>query len=116
MEVEAQDKLPIPVNVPERKDVIPGIGSKEIGIIGIASGIDIIFIFFIYGLTSSLPAAMLLGIVMIAIVITLIKRDRFDENFIDKILIIYKFYISQKKYYYEFYDMYACELKVEEKK
>lgn len=108
------EKLPVPVNVPERKDMLPGIGSKEIGIIGLASVIDIIFIFFIYGITSSLPAAMLLGIVMIAIVITLIKRDRFDENFIDKILIIYKFHISQKKYYYEFYDMYAHESKSEE--
>ncbi len=108
-------KLPVPVNVPERKDLIQGIGSREIGIIGIASIIDIIFIFFIYGLTNSLPTAMLLGVVMIATVVTFIRRDKFDENFIDKIMIIYKFHVSQKKYYYKYYDMYACELNMEEK-
>lgn len=107
--MEDKDKLPIPVNVPEQKDFLPGIGSKEIGVIAISSMIDIAFIFIVYGMSGSLITSILVGAVIIALVIMAVKRDHFNECVIDKVKIIYQFSEKQKKYLYNFYDMYKCE-------
>lgn len=106
--MDEKEKLPIPVNIPEQRDLLPGIGGKELGIIGIAAAIDIGLILFINGISGSIVTAILVGAALITTVIMAIKRDRFNESIIDKILIIYRFSGVQKKFMYEFYDMYHC--------
>ena len=106
--MDEKDKLPIPVNVPEQKDLLPGIGGKELGIIGIAGVIDIGLILVINGVSGSLVTAILIGTILIALVVMAIKRDRYNESVIDKFFIMYRFSETQKKYMYEFYDMYEC--------
>ena len=107
--MKEKDKLPIPVNVPEQKDVFPGIGTKEIGIIAITAFLDILLILFINALSGSLIIAIFVGFGVIALVIMAIRRDRFNESVIDKTRIVFQFSDKQKKYLYKFYDMYKCE-------
>lgn len=107
--MEEKEKLPIPVNVPEQKDFLPGIGSKELGIIAVLSMIDIVLIFIIHGVSGSLITSILIGAIIIALVVMVVKRDRFNECVIDKVKIVFQFSEKQKKYVYSFYDMYRCE-------
>lgn len=108
--MEEKESLPIPVNVPEQKDFLPGIGTKEIGIIAITSFFDIVLILIINGVSGSLITAIFIGIAIIAVVVMAIKRDRFNESVIDKARIVYQFSEKQKNYLYNFYDTYKCDV------
>lgn len=100
-----KEKLPIPVNVVESKDLISGFGSKELSITGVAAIIDLILIIILSSFFGNL-VAILIGAMIISTVVLAIKRDKYDESIVDKFRIAYTFSKEQKQYQYQYFNMY----------
>lgn len=100
-------ELYIPVNVPERNDFFDGFGTKELIATALALVVGIIFAVVIYLNFNSLLSAFLLLGTIVATTILLVKRDRIDESFIDKINFVRIYNKQQKRYEYQYYDFYT---------
>lgn len=94
--------LYIPVNVLERKDVIEGFGTYEMGIIGIVLTFSIIIFFVLYFITSDVLIPFMIFAFILGLTIMIMRKDQFNENFIDKLRFVKKYIQSQKKYYYKY--------------
>lgn len=102
-------ELYIPVNVPESEDFISGFGAKELSITAITFFISIVAAIVTYVTTESVFKAVFIAAVLLSVVIIAIKRDKYDESIIDKIKLVIKYKKSQKKYVYDFYNIYESE-------
>lgn len=102
-------ELYIPVNVPESEDFISGFGNKELAITTITFFVAIVLAIITYVSTDSVFKAVFIAAVLLAVVIIAIKRDKYDESIIDKIKLVNKYRKSQKKFVYEFYNIYEVE-------
>lgn len=108
-----EKELYIPVPIPDSDDYISGIGQWEVGVIVIA-----FFITLAIGIFLSIAKNTILGVsvgaFIITTVITVIRRDVHNENFIKKVQIFMKFNKSQKRYHYVFKNEFRVEFEDEE--
>ena len=100
-------ELYIPVNVPERNDFFEGFGGRELVITAISLVIGAIGAVLIYLNFNSLLFAFLFLGTVVAVTILLVKRDRIDESFVDKINFVNIYNKQQKRYEYQYYDFYT---------
>ena len=100
-----QKELYFPVNVIDRNDFISGFGGKEmiITLIALATAVATIVICFLS--TGNMFLSIFAGIVIIAVTIFLIRRDKYDESVIDKVRYIIRYARSQKKFVYDYYNI-----------
>ena len=95
-------KLYIPVNVLETKDIIPGIGGKELAAIGITTAVGVIISIIVYAVNNNmLTCLMIIAFAGMAAFIA-VRRDNHNENMIYKILQIYRYSNAQKRFEYEY--------------
>lgn len=104
-------ELYIPVNVPDRNELIPGFGVKEIVccLVVLAIGIITAIIMCISG--TGILWALGVAIVMLVLAITIFRKNQYGENLIDKTQYVIKFSKSQKKYQYKYHNIYEGEVK-----
>lgn len=100
-------ELYIPVNIPERNDFFAGYGIKELIATAIALVIGAILAVMIYLLSGSLFFAFGELGTLVGFTILLVKRDRIDESFIDKLNFVRIYRKQQKRYEYAYYDFYS---------
>lgn len=101
-----QKELYFPVNVIDRNDFITGFGPKELLITVISFSVSVVVIIISYFLVRNVFLSLFIGIMILAVTIILIRRDRFDESVIDKVRYIVQYYRSQKKFIYDYYNIY----------
>jgi len=108
-----EKELYIPVPIPDSDDYISGIGQNEVGIITIVFIISVVI-----GICLSISKNTILGVsigtFIITTVITVIRRDTHNENFIKKVQIFMKFNKSQKRFHYVFKNEFRVEDEEEE--
>lgn len=102
-------ELYIPVNTPDSDDYISGIGRKEVTIIFISLLFSVFIGIGIISITSNMINAVLTGAIIISSTIVIFKRDIYNENLIKKILILYSYHKSPKKYVYTYFNIYEME-------
>lgn len=108
-----EKELYIPVPITDSDDYISGIGQWEVGVIVIA-----FFIILAIGIFLSIANNTILGVsvgaFLLTTVITVIRRDIHNENFIKKIQIFLKFKKAQKRFHYVFNNEFRVEFEDEE--
>lgn len=101
-----QKELYFPANVIDRNDFISGFGGKELMATLIAFGTAIAAIVICFLSTGNMFLSVFVGIVIVAVTIILVRRDKFDESVIDKVRYIILYYRSQKRFVYDYYNIY----------
>lgn len=96
--------LYIPQPTPDNDDVITGFGIKELTIIGIGIVTGIILAVMLYKAAGDIVTAILVPFAGVALLIVCIRRDQYSESLIDKLMFVWKYYKSQKRFMYEYYD------------
>lgn len=101
---ENSNPLKIPENASDRDDFIQGFGKSEAAamLFSILGTIIAVCVFVNIGL--SIQVGILMAFSMLAVTFTVIKRDRINENMIDKIRIMLRYYKSPKVYLYHHFD------------
>lgn len=99
--------LYIPVNVRRRKEIVDGIGKEELVKIGILTGIGFVigimlFLIYNYNFTFVVITPTTLG----AGGVMFLKKDFTNRSTIDKLKDLYIFSKSQKRYDYEYINIY----------
>lgn len=109
MENDGKKKLYIPTNALDNEDIIAGFGIKEARITAIVFVMCIVgAIFFIRSNEDYMLMALLTCGGIIAMVLSFIWRDQFDESLVEKLRQIYFYnFRLQKKYEYVYYDWLA---------
>lgn len=102
-------KLPIPANVTDSYEVIPGIGSTELKMIGTAVA---------FGVAAGIISYVIWHVLVLSIIIVLIfpyvgylfsVRNANNESLLDRLRYIRNYRKSQKLYLYEYKDEYYIE-------
>ena len=104
---EGKKELYIPLNVVESQDVISGIAGKEIGYIGGALMAGVILAVLIFSFSGSMVLAVLIGGTIVALTVMLVRRDKFNESMLDKFRFIKIYLKAQKKYEYQYHNIYG---------
>lgn len=97
-----KNKLYIPVNVVESKDIISGIGGEELAIIGVAGVVGVIAGIIMYAATANMIYCIISVAFIIAAVFIMVRRDNHNESIVDKLMHIYKYKRAQKRFEYEY--------------
>ena len=97
-----KDKLYIPVNVLETRDLVPGIGGKELTEIGIAAIVGVIISLVVYAMRADMIVCILIVIFTTVTTFIAVRRDNHNENMVDKLVQIYKYAAAQKRFEYEY--------------
>lgn len=97
-----KNKLYIPVNVVESKDIISGIGGKELAALGAAGAVGVIAGIVIYAITANMIYCIISVAFIIATVFIAVRRDNHNESIIDKLMHIYRYSRAQKRFEYEY--------------
>ncbi len=115
MEEKREERLYIPTNALDRDDYISGFGKKELEIAAAAFALCIVAVIFVvradeqYMFVSIMAASGVL-----AVVISLIWRDSYDESLIEKVRQVIVCKREEKKYEYKYYDWILDYVEVEE--
>ena len=98
-------ELKIPEKVSDHQYVIQGIGKQEmtILIIQFLGAIGLLLICAIFG---NITIGLFIGAAIVIIMFFLLIRDNANENLIDKVRIMMNYSKMQKKYYYEYFNVY----------
>lgn len=104
LEENSRNELYIPVNVPDRQDLIQGFGMKEIAVTAVSALVGLLIIILTYQITGNMAEAILAGASPVVVVMLAVWRDQFDESVIDKLKNILAYYQSQKRYGYFYMD------------
>ncbi len=104
---EGKKELYIPLNVVESQDVIIGIAGKEIGYIGCALIAGVILAVLTFSFSGSMVLAVLIGGTIVALTVMLVRRDKFNESMLDKFRFIKIYLKAQKKYEYQYHNIYG---------
>jgi len=99
--MEKKKPLYIPIKTLDSEDYVSGIGRLEVAILGLATGIAIMIGIIIAILVNSL-VAICVGVLLIASVFLVVRRDSINENLIRKIKIIMQDNQGQKRYLYSY--------------
>ncbi|MEG0962412.1 MAG: hypothetical protein RSF88_06100 [Lachnospiraceae bacterium] len=111
---ENKNKLPIPVNAPDRNDYVQGFGNKELTVTaGVALLAIIYFICMMVRSTDNIFKVFFMALGSILFTVALIVRDRYNETIIDKIRVIIQYQMVQKKYKYNYRNLYETEVEDE---
>lgn len=97
-----KNKLYIPVNVVESKDIISGIGGKELAVLGAAGAVGVIAGIVIYAITANMIYCIISVAFIIATVFIAVRRDNHNESIVDKLMHIYRYSRAQKRFEYEY--------------
>lgn len=108
-----EKELYIPVPIPDSDDYISGIGQWEVGVITIALFITIVIGIFL-SVSINTIVGVSVGAFIISIVVTVIRRDAYNENFVKKVQIFLKFKKAQKRFQYVFKNEFRVESEDEE--
>ena len=103
MAVDMENKkleLKIPEKVSDHQYVIQGIGKHEMTILVIQLLLLICAIF------GNITIGLFIGAAIVIITFFLLIRDNANENLIDKVRIMMNYSKMQKKYYYEYFNVY----------
>lgn len=100
------EKLYMPVNVPDSEDYVAGIGNKELAIIGICLAVAVVMAIIIYTASGDEVVALAAAGIFIALVILCVRRDPFNESLINKLKIVIAYYRAQKQYVYSYFNVY----------
>ena len=103
--------LYIPVNVPDRNELIPGFGTMELTVCGIAVGIAIITAIVMYVSGVNVLYAVGTAAVIITMAILIFRKDKYGENLLFKTQYVIAFHKSQKKYQYQYHNIYEGSIK-----
>lgn len=98
--MEERKKLYIPVNVIETRDIIAGIGARELSAIGGVSAVGIVIGVIINGITGNIVLCMITIAVIAVMTFTAVRRDNHNESLVDKIMQVYHYMQAQKQYEY----------------
>lgn len=105
-EKKTDEKLYMPVNVPDSEDYVAGIGKKELTIIGICLAVAVVMAIIIYTAVGDEVVALIAAGIFIALVILCVRRDPFNESLIDKLKIVIAYHRAQKQYVYSYFNVY----------
>ena len=95
-------ELKIPEKVSDHQYVIQGIGKHEM-VIQFLAAIGLLLICAIFG---NITIGLFIGAAIVIITFFLLIRDNANENLIDKVHIMMNYSKMQKKYYYEYFNVY----------
>lgn len=99
-------ELYIPGHTPDADDYIAGIGKFEGIVIGLSGIISLITAIINYAVTENVILSVVFAAIILALTITMVRRDKYNENLINKLMIVKHFYRSPKRYYYKFHNFY----------
>ena len=99
-------ELYIPVNVPDRNEVLPGFGAAELIACAVAFGIGVITAILIFVISQDILKALGTAIVILAAAVVLFRKNQYGENIIIKSKYVIAFHKTQKKYYYKYHNIY----------
>lgn len=108
-----EKELYIPVPIPDSDDYISGIGQREVALIAMAS-LSATAIGVLLSVLENTIVGVGTGAFIISMVITLVRRDAYNENFIKKVQVFHKYLKAQKKFIYFFKNDFNTEFKDEE--
>lgn len=106
---ENSNPLKIPENASDRDDFIQGFGKNEAAAMLFSILGTIIVVCVCVNIGLSIQVGILMAFSMLAVTFTVIKRDRINENMIDKIRIMFCYYKSSKIYLYHHFDDFMKE-------
>lgn len=98
--------LYVPVHVPDRNELIPGFGTVELTICGAAVAVAAIVAIVMYIAGINIIYSVGAAICIITFVILIFRKDRYGENLIFKTQYVMRFRTSQKKYLYQYHNIY----------
>ena len=115
MKEKERDRLFIPVNVRKRKEYVDGFGKDELikSLIATAFGVVLGIVLFLRNNYQPLYIA-LVPVVVFAISVIFLRKDKTNTNALDSICEMYEFSKSQKKYEYEYVNIYEKEVEKKE--
>ncbi len=99
-------ELYIPVNVPDRNEVIPGFGAAELIACAVAFGAGFITAILIFVISQDVLKALGTAIVILAVAVVLFRKNQYGENIIIKSKYVIAFHKTQKRYLYQYYNNY----------
>ena len=97
--------LKIPEKVSDHQYVIQGIGKQEMTIL-IIQFLGAIGLIIVCAIAGNITVGLCIGAVIVIITFFLLIRDNANENLIDKVRIMMNYSKMQKKYYYEYFNVY----------
>lgn len=100
--MDDKEKLYIPVNVLETRDLVPGIGGRELVEIGIAAVVGVIVSLMVYAINADMIVCILITAFAATATFIAVRRDNHNENMIDKLGQIYRYVKAQKRFEYEY--------------
>lgn len=103
--------LYMPANVPDRNEPIPGFGTTELTICGVAVGVSIITAIIMYLSEVYILYAVGTAAAIITMAILIFRKDRYGENLLFKTQYVIAFHKSQKKYEYQYHNIYEGSIK-----
>lgn len=106
--------LYIPVNTPDYDAYISGVGSLELSIFS-AVTVVVIVIGIALSQVTSILLVVLTGLMTIGITFLTVRRDAHNENFFMILKIIRRYHKNQKRYLYEYSNIYEKERRLNEK-
>lgn len=95
-------KLYIPVNVRKRKELLVGFGRTEICYTTISVLFGFLFGIFCFMRTNEVGYLVAIPIIVGIITIVVVKKDITNTSLIDNLKELYKFFRSQKTYFYSY--------------
>lgn len=109
MEESNKKPLYIPVNTPDYDAYLSGVGATELSIYVFATVVTIMLGVILSQFLNTICVVML-GLSIISFVVITFRRDGVNENFYIKLRILKRFRNSQKKYWYEYFNIYEAPL------
>lgn len=103
--------LYFPVNCPDANDYVAGFGAKEFICIAAAFGVAVVAAVAIYGSGHSTVFSVLAGGCILGGTILAVRKDRHQESLVDQIRQVVRYHRAQKKFVYEYYNIYEGSMK-----
>lgn len=104
--MEEKEKLPIFENCPSLNYVVMGFTSQDLAYTAIVAIIGIVIGICMATIGNNIVGGVLIGLIVSAVGIIFFRRDRYMENCVDKIRLVYKYHHTQKQYEYRYVNIY----------
>lgn len=99
-------ELYIPVNVPDRNEMLPGFGTVELIACAIAFGAGFIIAILIFVISQDVLKALGTAFVILAVTVMLFRKNQYGENIIIQSKYVIAFHKTQKRYLYQYHNIY----------
>lgn len=104
-----EKELTIFENCPSLEYIVNGYTIQDLGYVAILCGVGIAVALIIYFMKGNTLPAVFVFAVIAAFAVMFFRRDRYLENCIDKLKQVYTYIRNQKKYEYEYRNIYEKE-------